>query len=122
MNSNNDEIDDILDSYGIFFEQLKNKNQDICPSPRQLTRYVNEELSDKEREQIEDHIDLCLSCLTALDRLNHADKMDQQETVLPENWNELEKTINQDFYRHFETTSVPKVKMKKYSETNWIEA
>ncbi len=121
MNNDNIEKDDILDTYGIYFERLKNKNLDICPSPEQLILYFNEELSGEEKERIEDHIDLCPLCLTALERLYHADKIDQDEIILPENWKELETTIDEDFYDYLETASVSEEKMEESSGINWIE-
>jgi tetratricopeptide (TPR) repeat protein len=118
----NDEEREFLDAYDKYFQDLKKMHLEACPPAAHLYRYYNKELSKKEMQFIEEHIDLCPVCLAALEKLQAVEKNASLEVALPENWHEIEKTMDQNFYSYLDSALQPeKTILKRAERTNYFD-
>lgn len=95
---------------------MKNEKLEACPAAELLSRYFNKELPRKEMRAVEDHIGLCPMCLAALERLQKVQETGLEEVALPENWPEIEKSLDKGFYAYLESAPTPPKQRADVSE------
>ena len=89
---------DFLKSYRALFRELKNADNSNCPPAEQLQRYVNGELSRREARAMEDHLNTCSFCQTALQRLKAQEMEEARAMETEQDWAEIEKDLDEKFY------------------------
>jgi tetratricopeptide (TPR) repeat protein len=113
MQQNHDEGNNSFKEFKSYFEQLKNKNIDICPPADLLSFYYQKKLNKKQMRELEEHINICPLCLTALESLIKSELEKKEEVLMPEKWSESEQVINNEFYSHLESIPASRKQVEK---------
>ena len=87
-------------------KNIGNSRIENCPPAEQLCCFFKEELSGRQKKNIEDHLDFCPLCGAALESLKTAKTSDTEQNYSPENWAKEEKKLDETFYSSFESISI----------------
>ncbi len=109
---------DSLKSYRALLRELNNADSSHCPPAEQLQRYVNGELSRREARVMEDHLNTCSFCQTALQRLKSQETKEAKAMETQQDWAEIEKGLDEKFYSSLKSTNFS-VSKKEPVPGNW---
>jgi len=84
-----------MDQYKYHYKHLQYNNTKHCPHAELLQKYVNDNLSKRKAQKIEEHLNFCPFCLEAVQSLLSSQKT-KQEPI--KNWNKIEKKLDHTFY------------------------
>ena len=94
---------------GNFKDHLKslgNNKSDICPPAGHLFRYFNNELSGKQQRRINDHLNFCPLCNSALESLKTTHDTKIEEKQFLENWDDNKNQLDEKFYSSLDSISI----------------
>jgi tetratricopeptide (TPR) repeat protein len=94
---------DFSDKFRQQLKNLRNREIDNCPQAESLSRYFNNDLSNKENKLFEDHLNFCPICSYALEKLKITGEIEKNGH--PKIWNDVEKQLDEKFYSSLDSIS-----------------
>ncbi|RMF56428.1 MAG: hypothetical protein D6743_20280, partial [Calditrichaeota bacterium] len=95
--------DELREKYGPVFRALGRTSRSECPSAEVLVGYVEEELDDRARTILEEHLDTCPHCLHALTRLRDVKRAAEEAAPPDAVWQKAARTMDAKVYDFLET-------------------
>lgn len=120
-----------VDKYERWLRELKSDILNSCPNIEDLMQYFDKKLTSEEQQMLKEHLDLCPTCLEAWQHLQAAQHVDEDAVELPENWSEIEKSMDERVYAHLKSkngvvtsqaASAPKTRSLFDRIKSWLES